>query len=134
MAKLLTVIIVSLSLLLGSCATRVQSKADGNAKVEDKHEKMSMEELQKELIKLRTENIVADREYRNTQVKCMEANRAYRRALEKEDGEIDTLFFRKLEADASKALAKEVLKKIYYEFKVAQKQYIELLMAEQRTN
>ncbi len=134
MAKLLTVIIVLLSLLLGSCATRVQSKAEGNAKLEGEHQKMSMEELQRELTKLRREYVVADREYRNTKVKCGEADRAYQRALKQEDGEIDALFFRKLEADASKALAKEVSTKIYNEFKVAQKAYIELLMNEQRTN
>ena len=80
MAKLLMVVIVSLSLLLGSCATRVQSKTEGNAKLEDKHEKMSMEELQRELIKLRGEYIVADREYRNARVKYGGADVAYQRA------------------------------------------------------
>ena len=134
MAKSLTVIIVSLLLLLGSCATRVQSKAEDNAKLEGKHAKMSMEELQRELTRLRREYVVADKEYGNTKAKCGVADRAYQRALRQEDGEIDALFFRKLEADASKALAKEVSTKIYNEFKVAQKAYIELLMNEQRTN
>ncbi len=134
MAKFLTVIIVSLSLLLGSCATRVQSKAEGNAKLEGKHEKMSMEELQRELTKLRREYVVADREYRDTKNKCGVADRAYQRALKQGDGEIDALFFRKLEADASKALAEEVYIKARNEFRAAQKAYIELLMNEQRTN
>ena len=134
MAKLLMVVIVSLSLLLGSCATRVQSKTDGNAKLEDKHEKMSMEELQRELIKLRGEYIVADREYRNAKVKYGEADVAYQRALKTEDSEVDALFFRKLEADASQALAEEVYIKARNEFRAAQKSYIELLMNEQRIN
>jgi protein involved in sex pheromone biosynthesis len=133
MAKLLTVIIVSLSLLLGSCATRVQSKADGNAKVEDKHEKMSMEELQRELIAMQRVYAVAIREYMKARTKRMRAKTTYNGASEREDGGVDALF-KKLEAEASEALAKEAYKKISDDFMVVQRAYIKLLMNAERAN
>jgi len=133
MAKLLTVVIVSLSLLLGSCATQVQSKADCEPQPKGKYEKMSMEELKRELVELQREYIVLARELRDAKRKSTMAIAAYNRASEMEDGKLD-LLFRKLEADASKALAQDVFDRTSDDFKAAQKAYMKLLMNEQRTN
>ena len=133
MTKLLTVIIVSLSLLLGSCATQVHSESEGNPKLEGEHEKMSREELQRELVALQRVYAVAAREYRNAKSKRMKANTAYIRASEKEDGDVDALF-RKLEAEASEALARDAYKKISDEFMIVQSRYIKLLMNAERAN
>ena len=128
MAKSVTVLIVSFTIFLTSCATQEVTKTTSKKQVPvSKYHKMNKEDLQQELRDLQVKYLAAETESRERNDQHREAEKEHRMAAGEEKADA---LFRKLEKRASLEEAHEAYKNVKREFEKAQDAYKSLLKTE----
>ena len=128
MAKSVTVLLVSFTMFLTSCATQEATKTTSRRQIPvSKYHQMNKEDLQQELKDLQVKYLAAEAENRERSDQYREAEKEHRIASGEEKADA---LFRKLEKRASLEESNEAHKNVKREFEKAQDAYKSLLKKE----
>jgi len=128
MAKSVTVLFVSFTMFLTSCATQEVTKTTSKKQIPvSKYHRMNKADLQQELRDLQAKYLAVEAECRERNDQYREAEKEHRMAAGEEKADA---LFRKLEKRASLEEANEAYNNVKREFEEAQDAYKSLLKTE----